>query len=229
MIFNSLITLLSLSSLVAAAPATTMTPTVIVQNKCSATLKVGHSIDTSYYGEVVDVPAGSSHTLTFPINWTGRIWGRTNCAGEKCFDSGMGSPASLAEFFFKDEGKVYYDISLVDGWNLPMVIEPTQKIALEHGDETLCAPTSCSKLPDCPAGFETYDSAGNISGCKSACTMFNTDELCCTGAYLDANVCKPNNYTEAIKSVCPDVYSYAFDDYTSAYMCTSFSYTVTFC
>ncbi|CAO3645492.1 unnamed protein product [Mucor hiemalis] len=228
MLFKSLVTLLSVSSLVAAAP-TSMTPTVIVENKCSTSLKVGHSIDVSYYGDVVDVPAGSSHTLTLPLDWSGRIWGRSSCSGEKCFDSGMGSPASLAEFHFKSEGKVYYDISLVDGWNLPMVITPVNKIALEHGDASLCATTSCTTLPECPAGWETYDTEGKVSGCKSACTMYNTDEYCCTGAFYDPKVCKANQFTEAVKAVCPDVYSYAFDDYTSAFMCTSFAYTVTFC
>lgn len=229
MLFKSIVTLLSISSSLVMGAPTSMTPTVIVQNKCSSTLKVGNSIDTSYYGDVVDVPAGSNHTITLPINWTGRIWGRISCSGEKCFDSGMGSPASLAEFYFKDEGKVYYDISLVDGWNLPMVIEPVKKIALEYGDDTLCATTSCSTLPSCPAGWETYDTKGNVSGCKSACTMYNTDEFCCTGPYLNAATCKANQYSKAVKAVCPDVYSYAYDDYTSAFMCTSFAYTVTFC
>lgn len=232
MLFTSIIALLS-AGLVAAAPTNTTyaagLPTVIVKNQCKSALKVGHSIDTEYFGDVVNVPAGKSYTLTLPINWTGRVWGRESCSGNNCFKSGMGSPASLAEFFFKENGDVFYDISFVDGFNLPMVIEPVNKVALKYGDERLCATSSCSVLPNCPTQFITYDDQGNVSGCKSACTYYNTDEYCCTGDYHDPNVCKTYSYASDVKAACPDVYSYAFDDFSSAFMCTSHAYTVTFC
>lgn len=232
MLFTSIIALLS-AGLVAAAPTNSTyaagPPTVIVKNQCKSTLKVGHSIDIEYFGDVVDVPAGTSHTLTMPINWTGRVWGRESCSGTDCFRSGMGSPASLAEFFFKENGDVFYDISFVDGFNVPMVIEPVTKVDLQYGDERLCATTSCSVLPTCPTQFITHDDEGNVSGCKSACTFYNTDEYCCTGDYLDPNVCKTYSYASDVKAACPDVYSYAFDDYSSAFMCRSNAYIVTFC
>ncbi|CAO0792018.1 unnamed protein product [Mucor circinelloides] len=247
MIFNTVITSFALmAGLVAAAPTAASTnataaaannvsflkfgqPTVNVVNKCSSTLKVGNSIDVDYFGDIVDVPAGSTHTYTLPVNWSGRIWGRINCGGENCFKSGMGSPASLAEFHFLDSGSVYYDISLVDGFNLPMTVAPVMKGGLTSADSRHCATSACSTLPSCPSGFETYDAQGKVSGCKSACTKFNTDEYCCTGDFYNPNVCSTNAYASEVKAVCPDVYTYAFDDATSVFICTSNEYTVTFC
>jgi hypothetical protein len=239
MLFKSIVTLFAVSGLVAAAPTKNATvsasssnggvPTVIVQNNCPAALTVGNSVASSWTGDVISVAAGSSHTYTFSVGWTGRIWGRSNCSGSNCNQSGMGSPASLAEFNFQSNGDVFYDISLVDGFNLPMVVAPAEKISLPNGDSRLCATPSCSSLPSCPSGFETYDDQGKVSGCMSACTKFKTDEYCCTGAYNSPNTCKSNDYASAVKATCPDVYTYAYDDYTSAFMCTSTTYTVTFC
>jgi hypothetical protein len=242
MLFNSLITSIALmASLVAAAPTNITTkgsenfqdygpPLVKVINNCKSTLKIGHSVDVDYYGPVIDVPVGGSHTYKLPINWSGRIWGRTNCGGQNCYKTGMGSsPASLAEFHFLESGKVFYDISFVAGFNLPIVVEPVKKVSIDFADDRLCRTSRCTTLPDCPAGFETYDDNGKISGCLSACTKFNTDEYCCTGHYLDPKICTTNSYASAVEAVCPDVYSYAFDDDTSVYMCTSNAYTVTYC
>ncbi|KAL9547450.1 hypothetical protein MBANPS3_006167 [Mucor bainieri] len=231
MIFNTVITSFALmAGFVAAAPASASSnataattnvsflkfgqPTVNVVNQCSSTLKVGNSIDVDYFGDVVDVPAGSTHTYTLPVNWSGRIWGRMNCGGENCFKSGMGSPASLAEFHFLDSGAVYYDISLVDGFNLPMTVAPVMKEGLTSTDNRHCATSTCSTLPNCPSGFETYD---------------DEDEYCCTGDFYNPNVCSTNSYASEVKAACPDAYSYAFDDATSVFICASNEYTVTFC
>lgn len=201
-------------------------PTIIVKNQCNSALKVGYSKDVDYYGTVSDVSAGSSYTINPPVGWSGRVWGRKNCSGDKCYDSGMGSPASLAEFHFLDSGNTFYDISFVDGYNLPMVVEPSSS---ETTGDHMCTASSCTTLPDCPSGWETYDDTGNVSGCKSACTMFNTDEYCCTGDYNGQDLCQANQYSEKVKDVCPDVYSYAYDDATSVYTCQTRSFTVTIC
>lgn len=241
MIFNTVISSFALmASLAAAAPAVSNVtgtvsflefgqPTVNVVNKCNSTLKVGNSIDVDYFGDIVDVAAGATHSYTLPVNWSGRIWGRINCGGENCFKSGMGSPASLAEFHFVDTGSVYYDISFVDGFNLPMTVAPVLKGGLSTRDSRYCTASTCSTLPECLSGFETYDNEGKVSGCKSACTKFNTDEYCCTGDFYDPNICTTNSYASQVKDACPDVYSYAFDDATSVFLCPSNEYNVTFC
>lgn len=218
--------------MVIAAPTNTTNgdqPTILVKNHCNATLKVGYSKDVDYFGTVVDVSAGSSYTIHPSVGWSGRVWGRKSCSGDKCYDSGMGSPASLAEFHFLDSGNTFYDISFVDGFNLPMVVEPASKSKEGDTDGRMCSTPRCTTLPECPSGWETYDDNGNFSGCKSACTKFNTDEYCCTGAYNGQNLCHENQYTEQVKDVCPDVYSYAYDDATSVFTCGTRSFTVTIC
>jgi hypothetical protein len=200
-------------------------PTVTVKNQCDDPLVIGYAKDVDWYGPTTTVASGSSHVYTFPVGWSGRIWGRSSCSGDRCNDSGMGSPATLAEFHFMEDGETYYDISLVNGFNSPMTVKPTDKT----GSGKKCTTSSCTTLPSCPSGFETHDDNGKVSGCKSACSMYNTDELCCNGAYNDPDVCKANSYTEQVEAACPDVYSYAYDDNTSVFICESQQYTVTFC
>lgn len=55
--------------------------------------------------------AGDSHTSVVPNSWSGRVWGRTHCSGDRCLTgdcargvkcSGAGGipPATLAEITF---------------------------------------------------------------------------------------------------------------------------------
>ena len=44
--------------------------------------------------------------------------------------------------------------------------------------------------------------------CYSACAKFGKDEDCCSGKYNNPNKCKPSEYSEMAKKVCPDAYSY---------------------
>ncbi|KAK6587250.1 hypothetical protein PZA11_000540 [Diplocarpon coronariae] len=57
--------------------------------------------------------------------------------------------------------------------------------------------------------------------CLSACSKSNSPEDCCTGSFNDPKVCKPNLYATSAKAVCPDAYSYAFDDQTSTFIIPS--------
>lgn len=54
--------------------------------------------------------------------------------------------------------------------------------------------------------------------CFSACAKYNDDADCCNGKYNSPQACKPNYYATAIKTVCPDAYSYAYDDQTSTFI-----------
>ncbi|KAG1472727.1 hypothetical protein G6F56_001365 [Rhizopus delemar] len=224
--------LLLLTSIVYAIPFSNThdRPTIIVKNRCNATLNVGHSKDVDYFGKVVRVAANSTHTIYPHVGWSGRVWGRTGCSGDRCLDTGMGSsPASLAEFHFLESGSSFYDISFVAGYNLPMIVEPASKSKEGDVNGRMCKIASCKKTPQCPSGWETFDHKGNVVGCKSACTQFNTDEYCCTGAFNGQNLCSANKYTKKVKDVCPDVYSYAYDDATSVLMCNTRTFTVTIC
>ena len=54
--------------------------------------------------------------------------------------------------------------------------------------------------------------------CFSACASTHADSDCCTGSYDDPGVCQPSLYSQSAKAVCPDAYSYAFDDQTSTFI-----------
>jgi hypothetical protein len=66
--------------------------------------------------------------------------------------------------------------------------------------------------------------------CLSACAKTNAPSDCCTGSYDDPGVCQPSLYSTQAKGVCPDAYTYAFDDQTSTFVIPSGGgFEVTFC
>ncbi|CAG8983441.1 hypothetical protein HYALB_00000610 [Hymenoscyphus albidus] len=99
-----------------------------------------------------ELASGASKTLTVSKDWQGRVWGRTNCSfnaagngasnangnnggGAACDSGDCGgvlncvmtgvSPATLAEYDLAGGTggvQAFYDISLVDGYNLPLGI-----------------------------------------------------------------------------------------------------------
>ncbi|OAY37361.1 thaumatin-like protein 1 [Manihot esculenta] len=184
-----------------------------------------------------ELPKDSSLSFQAPTGWSGRFWARTGCTFD---DSGSGScltgdcgsgqvecnglgaapPATLAEFTLGSGGQDFYDVSLVDGYNLPMVVEGS-------GGSGMCASTGCSTdlNRQCPAELRVGD--GNA--CKSACEAFGSPEYCCSGAFNTPATCRPSVYSEMFKAACPRSYSYAYDDATSTFTCTGADYTVTFC
>ncbi|RWW17718.1 hypothetical protein BHE74_00011956, partial [Ensete ventricosum] len=117
----------------------------------------------------------------------------------------------------------YYDISLVDGYNLPVVAAPR----VLHGG---CNATGC--LADlnrgCPKELRV-DGGGGVVACKSACEAFGLDEYCCSGEYANPTSCKPSFYSTIFKAACPRAYSYAFDDGTSTFTGKAYDYTIVFC
>ncbi|KAJ3706256.1 hypothetical protein LUZ61_009961 [Rhynchospora tenuis] len=189
---------------------------------------------------------GESHTITAPQSWSGRFWGRTLCTTDstgkftcatgdcgsgtmECSGSGATPPATLAEFTLDGSGGMdFYDVSLVDGYNLPLLVVP-------QGGSGTCSATGC--LVDlnsaCPSSLKVVlDSSTEGSesvACKSACEAFATPEYCCSGEYGNPNTCKPSSYSQFFKNACPRAYSYAYDDATSTFTCTDASYTITFC
>lgn len=53
--------------------------------------------------------------------------------------------------------------------------------------------------------------------CLSACSKYGDSKFCCTGKHDKASKCGPNYYSRAAKRICPDAYSYAFDDDKSTF------------
>ncbi|XP_068314035.1 thaumatin-like protein 1 [Pyrus communis] len=216
--------------------------TFTVMNKCDYTVWPGilsNAGTTSLDSTGLELPPGGSRSFQSPPNWSGRFWGRTGCnfdpttgAGTcatadcgsnqmECNGAGATPPATLAEFTIGgSDNQDFYDVSLVDGYNLPMMVEPS-------GGSGNCLSTGCATDLNqrCPAELQF----GNGAGCKSACEAFGSPEYCCNGAFATPDTCKPSVYSEMFKSACPRSYSYAYDDATSTFTCSGADYTITFC
>ncbi|KAF9009773.1 Osmotin, thaumatin-like protein [Hymenopellis radicata] len=244
-------------ALVSSAYARTFT----VKNNCAFTVWPGLFTDLNAGTAVPDqatgweAASGSSISFSVPDNWTaGRIWGRTECdfstnpgptscvtggcnGGLECdTSSGTGvPPATVAEWTLSASGNAnWYDVSLVDGFNLPMTVTPS----------VACSAASCpvDLNANCPseiAGPATKD--GSNAGCKSAC-FANLDgnqansANCCSGDHNTAATCPSSGVQDYdyFKSNCPDSYAYAYDESsgTALWSCDSTlnaDYTVTFC
>ena len=66
--------------------------------------------------------------------------------------------------------------------------------------------------------------------CLSACAKTGAASDCCTGSYNNPKSCKPSFYSNKAKLVCPDAYSYAYDDSSSTFILpTGGGWEVTFC
>lgn len=192
--------------------------------------------------------AGESHAVAFPEHWGGRFWGRTGCVFDasgkgscatgdcggklECNGAGGKPPASLAEFLLSGAGgKDFYDVSLVDGYNLPIGIEPVAgSFTKSSGDMYDCGDPSCtSDLNDtCPTELQVK-SGKDVVACLSACEKFGTDEYCCRGAHDKPETCPPTDYSKTFKAACPTAYSYAYDDKASTFTCKGADYVIRFC
>lgn len=179
------------------------------------------------------------------------------------------TPATLAEFTLEGGlhgGQTFYDISLVDGYNLPMGInyipaknttfippnltnvaciatpgwlyKPNQT-GTYYSNSSFPVPLEDSESNDsikdwCPwpllafppkkPGDGVYPYPDDdvkrpvFSPCNSACAATGKDSDCCVGKWHDPNKCKPGRYSNSIKSICPDAYSFAFDDQKSTFI-----------
>ncbi|XP_035545776.1 pathogenesis-related thaumatin-like protein 3.5 [Juglans regia] len=205
-------------------------------NNCKETIWPGVTPGGNFNGGGFELKQGQSMVFTAPVGWVGRIWGRTGCnfdkngkgscqtgacgSSLKCTASGK-TPASLAEFTLA--ALDYYDVSLVDGFNLPILITPL------HGSGN-CSIAGCDGdlRTQCPSELAAKAN-GNVVACRSACDVFNTDEYCCRGVFGNPVTCQPTYYSKKFKSVCPTAYSYAYDDPTSIFTCSGTDYVVAFC
>lgn len=162
--------------------------------------------------------------------------------------------------------QTFYDISLVDGYNLPVGIEhipsdntsfippnltnsacvatagwlyDVSRAGTYYSNETYPIPLEKKETNDmlskwCPwtnlafppkrpsDGIYPYPDDSirrpSFSPCKSACVTTGSDRDCCIGKYHDPNICKPSSYSKTVKAVCPDAYSFAFDDHSSTFI-----------
>lgn len=238
-----LIFVLTLEQLTSGAVSTTFT----IVNKCEYTVWPGilsnagvSPLPTTGFA----LQKGESKVFTAPTSWGGRFWGRTHCSQDsagkfscvtgdcgsgklECVGSGATPPATLAEFTLDGAGGLdFFDVSLVDGYNIPMLVEP------QGGTGQNCTSTGCvvDLNGACPSELKVTSVEGSEGvACKSACEAFRQPQYCCSGAYATPDTCKPSSYSQIFKKACPRAYSYAYDDKTSTFTCASADYTITFC
>ncbi|ESQ47233.1 hypothetical protein EUTSA_v10028225mg [Eutrema salsugineum] len=209
---------------------------ITIENKCNYTVWPGiRSTKGSLSTTGFALKKGEARVIYAPSSsWTGSIWGRSFCStnttgGFSCATGDCGSgkiecskagtpPATLAEFSLASfDGKDFYDITVVDGYNLPMLVVP-------QGDDT-CSSVGCivDLNMTCPRELKPI-------ACMNACQKLKLPEYCCTGAYSSPDQCKPTLYTQNFKNACPRAYSYVFDDSSSTFTCqNSPNYVITFC
>lgn len=132
-------------------PDNTCSPTTICdnircgpdKNKCD---KGTPLVDGGGFKLDADLKPGAQmkHTTTVVANWQGAFWGRTGCSGTaddftctggtcrsnvdgkgklQCGGSGIAPPSTKGEINFDQGGFDTYDISIVDGFDVPMAIE----------------------------------------------------------------------------------------------------------
>lgn len=117
----------------------------------------------------------------------------------------------------------YYDVSLVDGFNIPVAMTPV-------GGGAGCGVAACETDLNacCPLNL-VVKRGGKVVACKSACLAAKSDRYCCTGEYGNPKSCKPSVFGHLFKAICPRAYSNAFDDSTGLKTCRAPRYAITFC
>ncbi|GAA5948345.1 hypothetical protein JCM3765_001380 [Sporobolomyces pararoseus] len=229
--------------------------TFTIKNNCKST--IWPAIFTSSgtapsYSTGWTAKKGSQVKFKVAENWSGRIWARTGCkfkkgetlptscetggcnGGLKCDkSSGTGvPPATLAEFTLTPT-QDWYDISNVDGSNLPISITNNKK----------CPSPSCKKDLNklCPAALSKFNKNGKVVGCLTSCAA-NLDgnpsnsRNCCSGSFNRPETCPVSKvaHYNVFKNACLDAYAYAYDEASKSALWTcpaekKADYTITFC
>lgn len=159
------------------------------------------------------LPPGKSRTFSVPDDWcSGRIWARTRCSSSsgvfKCEtgDCGPGisctvtgqAPATLAEFTlgYPSASKPdFYDMSLVDGYNVGMQIRPVKGKKVPNVPKQFnCGTAQCGtpkkpfKMALCPKELRTKNNRHCMSICQ-AVVQKNTQDVAYIKNYNQALVC----------------------------------------
>lgn len=224
-----------------------------------------------------EAASGTSVDFLVAEGWDGRIWGRLGCdfSGDSTLPStcltggcngglecatlgGTGvAPASLLEFNIANNTNYpidNYDMSLVDGFNLP----------IEVTNDAGCPVSACSVdlNQDCPEEAMTvYSDSSNTTkiGCYTDCGAFGLDQYCCAGANNLPSTCpgsgiphfayfhsvrapsvfvhrpylfRTAELTRIFSQNCPTSYAYAYDDSNALFTCDmskAANFVITFC
>lgn len=213
-----------------------------IENKCNQTVwPVIFSWKSNLSTTGFVLRSGETRTLHAPSSWYGLISARTlcstnstgyfSCATGDC-ESGIiecpgtygWSVVTYVYFRIDLDGVSSYTITVEHGYNLPLVVVPSQP---SH----TCISAGC--LVDlnktCPEDLGLFMGRKQI-GCISACNKYETKEICCTNDFRSKQRCERTMYSQNFEQACPHAYSYAFEDHNSTVTCPkSTDFNVTFC
>lgn len=169
---------------------------LVIVNNCSKPIWIGtYGANYTPANGGFYLGANTRQTITVPSNWqSGRIWARTGCQfksnGNLVCETGDCNgklhckvtgdpPVTLAEFTFSDQPNIpdYYDVSLVDGFNLNIRIKPIPGSYQNVNNPDLgrfnCGTIGCSNfdMKKCPPELTIRGKDGTY--CASICTAVN--------------------------------------------------------
>ncbi len=217
--------------------------TVTLVNRLDQTIWPAIAADPKHPVEATGwvLKPGASLSFTVPDHWDVRVWARTGCsfdaAGDghcttgdcgrfQCGSTWGEFPSTLAEFNLNAwNGMDFYDVSLVEGNNLPMWINSYGGSSRDKLDANGCSAAGCTRDANttCPTKLQRIR-GGKVVACLSACLVFKTDQTCCTGAYAARPQCVPSSWpvdsAAVFKKAEPFAYSYVSDDATSVLTCS---------
>ncbi|CAN1134862.1 Thaumatin-like protein 1a [Linum perenne] len=200
------------------------------------------------------VLSNASEIFEVPNNWTnGRFWGQTGCetspdgyfhcmtgdcgTGTKtCIDIEPKPWVTYMEFTLNGPGGYdYYNISLVNGFNLPVKIEPFDQATgvVYTPPAGNCRAPSCAKSLNrvCPPELSMKNDKGHVLACMNPCNASDTGRDCCTGALDSPDLCISTvRHIKLFSEECPQAHSYPFDADLTNYICpTGKDYLITLC
>ncbi|THU44711.1 hypothetical protein C4D60_Mb02t10220 [Musa balbisiana] len=129
-----------------------------------------------------ELPPNATSSFSGPPGWSGRFWARTSClfdssANGSCATGDCGGalrcsiggapPVSLAEFTLGggDGAKDFYDVSLVDGYNVGIGVRPSGAAV---GGSCRYAGCVADVNARCPAELRVASESGETMACRSA-------------------------------------------------------------
>ncbi|OZJ05988.1 hypothetical protein BZG36_01237 [Bifiguratus adelaidae] len=169
--------------------------TINIINQCSYTIWPAAFADGLPTAETgFELAAGSSKSLTVSDTLSSaRFWARTGCngtgdsltcatgdCGGKMQCAGItGQSATLAELTLSAGGQDWYDISNVDGYSIPVRIQPTgsySKVGGNDSDAYNCATAQCAMNANSCAPELVKKNPDGTSSCLSICSAINDPE-----------------------------------------------------
>jgi hypothetical protein len=197
---------------------------------------------------------GQSVRVIVPDGWNNRVWPRTGCSFDsrgrghcrtgdcggrfQCGRSWGRLPATLSEFNLNSWGGMdFYDVSLVDGNNVPMWINHVGGQKKNNEDRIApngCGPGGCTRDANATCLRVLQERAGGkVIDCRSSCLALGGDQYCCRGHWASRSACRPDQWpvdsAAIFKRAKPFAYSYVNDDATSMFVCRGeCGYRITF-